>query len=80
MTGANQVQEHIDTLEADQDTARDLLERALRLAGRQVDRHPQPSLPGLAGRTIRLAVAFHRRAEAATGLDDFINYLERQGR
>uniref|UniRef100_UPI002F90C959 hypothetical protein n=1 Tax=Kitasatospora indigofera TaxID=67307 RepID=UPI002F90C959 len=68
MTGANPVHEHIDALGADQNAACDLLERAIRL-------------PRHAGRTLRLAVAFHRRAETAMAdLDDFINHLERHGR
>jgi hypothetical protein len=81
VTGTNPVQDHIDALEADQDTARGLLERTLLLARRQTGRHPAPPPPALAGRTLRLAVAFHRRAAtAATELDECVNYLERNGR
>ncbi|MEV6011993.1 hypothetical protein AB0M29_34945 [Streptomyces sp. NPDC051976] len=81
MTGTNPVQDHIDALEADEEAARGLLDRALHLARRQSDRHPAPPLPESAGRTLRLAVGFHRRAEtAAAELDDCINYLKRNGR
>jgi hypothetical protein len=76
VTSVNPVQDRIDELEADQDRAASLLERTLRLAGRQSDRHLAP--PRLAERTLRLAVAFHRRARTTRReLDDFINYLER---
>ncbi len=81
MTGDNPVQDRIDALEADEDRAHVLLERTLRLAHRSSGRRTGPTPPALAGRTLRLAVAFHRRAKAAvTELDNFINHLERHGR
>ncbi|MFK0297526.1 hypothetical protein ACIQU6_44745 [Streptomyces sp. NPDC090442] len=69
----NPVQDHIDRLEVAEDTARQLLERVLDLAGRQLDRNAlTTNAPAL-----RLAVCFHRRARtAASDLASFLNYLE----
>ena len=78
MNGTNHVQDRIDVLEAAEEAAHDLLERTLQLARRQGRHRPGPPL---AGRTLRLAVSFHRRAEtAAVELADFINRLERNAR
>ncbi|MER6543161.1 hypothetical protein [Streptomyces sp. NPDC001250] len=78
MTSVNPVQDRIDELEADQDRASALLERTLHLAGRQADRDLAPRL---AGRMLRLAVAFHQRARTARReLTDAINHLERDAR
>ncbi|WP_338672611.1 hypothetical protein V1460_06210 [Streptomyces sp. SCSIO 30461] len=72
MTSGNPVQDRLDELDDQEASARLLLERTLRLAGRMLD-HERPTGPAL-----RLAVRFHRRAEgAATELDDTIAYLER---
>ncbi|ANZ21609.1 hypothetical protein SNOUR_41905 [Streptomyces noursei ATCC 11455] len=72
--GHNPVQDRIDHLEAAEDRARELLERALHLAGRQLDRDAHTAIAP----TLRLAVVFHRRADAAAAdLASFINYLER---
>ncbi|MFJ9753109.1 hypothetical protein [Streptomyces chartreusis] len=72
MTSGNPVQDRLDELDDQEASARLLLERTLRLAGRMLD-HQRDSGP-----VLRLAVRFHRRAEhAATELDDTIAYLER---
>ncbi|WKK20925.1 hypothetical protein QZH56_37080 (plasmid) [Streptomyces olivoreticuli] len=72
MTSHNPVQERLDELDEREASARQLLERTLRLAGRQLD-HDRPG-----DQVLRLAVCFHRRAEgAAAELDDTIAYLER---
>ncbi|MEU1564075.1 hypothetical protein ABZ504_27105 [Streptomyces mirabilis] len=74
MTSTDPVQGRIDELEAAEDRAAALLERTLLLAGRHL-------APRLAGRTLRLAVAFHQRARTARReLTDAINYLERDAR
>jgi hypothetical protein len=72
VTWVNPVQDRLDELDEREASARRLLERTLRLAGRILDRD-RPTGPAL-----RLAVGFHRRAEgAAAELDDTIAYLER---
>lgn len=72
MTSGNQVQERLDELDAREASARRLLERTLRLAGRRLDHHRD------SGPALRLAVGFHRRAEhAAAELDHAIAYLKR---
>lgn len=78
MTSADTVQDRIDELEAAEDRAAALLERTLLLAGGQASRRLAPRL---AGRTLRLAVAFHQRSRTARReLTDAINYLERDAR
>lgn len=72
MTSHNPVQDRLDELDGQEASARVLLERTLRLAGRRLDHHRD------GGPALRLAVGFHRRAEhAAAELDDTIAYLER---
>ncbi|MEU5306954.1 hypothetical protein ACH4YO_41645 [Streptomyces noursei] len=69
----NPVQDHIDRLEAAEDTARELLERVLDLAGGQLDRDARSATAP----ALRLAVCFHRRARAAASdLASFLNCLE----
>ncbi|MFD8222497.1 hypothetical protein ACFV2U_55030 [Streptomyces sp. NPDC059697] len=84
MTSDNPVQDRIWELQDAERDALALLDRALHLARRLTTtglgnlRQPWAAL---ANRAVRLAVAFHYRAErAAADLDDFINHLERQGR
>ncbi|MFG2583450.1 hypothetical protein [Streptomyces malaysiensis] len=73
MTSDNPVQDRLDELDGRETSARLLLERTLRLAGRRLD-HERPTGPAL-----RLAVRVHRRAEhAAAELDDTLAYLERE--
>ncbi|MGW1365347.1 hypothetical protein ACWCQP_49540 [Streptomyces chartreusis] len=73
MTSGNPVQDRLDELDGQETSARVLLERTLRLAGRRLDHHRD------GGPVLRLAVRFHRRAEhAAAELDDTIAHLERK--
>ncbi|MGW3985252.1 hypothetical protein [Streptomyces mirabilis] len=72
MTSQNPVQDRLDELDGQEASARVLLERTLRLAGRRLDHHRTT------GPVLRLAVGFHRRAEhAAAELACAITYLER---
>ena len=72
MTSKNPVQDRLDELDGQEVSARVLLERTLRLAGRRLDHHRAT------GPALRLAVRFHRRAaHAAAELDRTIAYLER---
>ncbi|MGW4995868.1 hypothetical protein ACWEQ3_51505 [Streptomyces mirabilis] len=72
MTSQNPVQDRLDELDGQETSARVLLERTLRLAGRRLDHHRD------SGPVLRLAVGFHRRAEhAAAELDSCIAHLER---
>jgi hypothetical protein len=72
VTSQNPVQDRLDELDGQETSARLLLERTLRLAGRRLDHHRAT------GPALRLAVRFHRRAEhAAAEPDRTIAYLER---
>jgi len=72
VTSTNPVQDRLDELDQQEASARVLLERTLRLAGRRLDHHRD------SGPALRLAVGFHRRAEgAAAELDYAVAYLER---
>jgi hypothetical protein len=72
VTSGNPVQERLDELDEREASARRLLERTLRLAGRRLD-HDRATGP-----VLRLAVRFHRQAtRAADELDCTIAYLER---
>lgn len=78
MTHGNPVQDRIWHLEDTEAGARRLRNRALDLALRQTAHNPGRPLPALAERAVFLALALHERAEqAASELEDFINYLER---
>jgi hypothetical protein len=69
VTSGDPVQERLDDRET---SARQLLEQALRLAGRRLDHHRD------SGPALHLALRFHRRGtRAASELDDTIAYLER---
>ncbi|WP_331749802.1 hypothetical protein OG963_42950 (plasmid) [Streptomyces sp. NBC_01707] len=67
MTSGNSVRDRLDELDDQETSARLLLERRLRLAGRRLDHHRAT------GPALRLAVRFHRRAEHDTA----IAHLER---
>ncbi|WP_412075583.1 hypothetical protein ACLF6K_06575 [Streptomyces xanthophaeus] len=77
--GHNPVQDRIWHLEDTEADARRLRDRALDLALRQTADSPGRPLPRLAERAVFLALALHHRAEqAASELEGFIDYLERE--